>query len=244
MPMWALRLVLILLGIVFIAGVYFYTRRHPPRSRKETPSQRMEPTMRLEASQRSATTTRVSQSTRSAAAPRSESLQPGREATVNKPVPDASGSQNPGGADKGAAEAEKAPVAREEVVFSLALRLSGEGVPAERLAHQLQRLGLVLDERHIYHQPDPEGESVFSVANLFEPGVLYPLPPGSMLQGLSFFFMAEPSPATGSRFDRMLGTAYECARALGGQLEDMNHRPLTAARELELKLAAVGARSD
>jgi len=136
------------------------------------------------------------------------------------------------------------PAVREETVFSLALRLPGEGVPAERLVHELQRLGLSLDDRHIYSQPGENGEFVFSVANLFEPGVLDPLPPDARLQGLSFFFMAVPSPSTGSRLDRMLGTAYECARLLGGQLEDMNHRPLTAARELELKMAAAGARSD
>lgn len=234
--MWGLRLILILLGVAFIAGVYYYTRRHPPRSRKDAAPQRTEPTMRIDAPRRPVM--RAQAPARPAAPPLRESRERGQETAANGPgpaVPDGPGT----------GEAEKAvPVPREELVFSLALRLPGEGIPAERLLHQLQRLGLILDDRHIYHQPGPEAESVFSVANLFEPGVLDPLPAGSMLQGLSFFFMAEPSPATGNRFDRMLGTAYECARALGGQLEDMNHRPLTAARELELKLAAVGARSD
>lgn len=241
MPMWALRVVLILLGAGFVAGVYFYTRRHPPGSRKEGPAQRTEPTMRLDAPQRPVT--RAPQPARTSVPPRREARQPTRGTAAARPAPDAPGPREPAGPDKGKTDT-VVPAAREEIVFSLALRLPGEGVPAERLLHELQRLGLSLDDRHIYSQAGEDGEFVFSVANLFEPGVLDPLPPDSRLQGLSFFFMAVPSPTTGNRLDRMLGTAYECARLLGGQLEDMNHRPLTAARELELKMAAVGARSD
>ncbi len=240
--MWGLRLILILLGVVFIAGVYFYTRRHPPRSRKEPLPPRTEPTLRIDAPQRPVT--RTQPPARPAVPPARESRAQRPEAADSKP---AAGDPTPPpetSAPKKNEPGEAVPPVRKEIVFSLALRLPGEGIPAERLLHQLERLGLVLDDRKIYHQPGQDGESVFSVANLFEPGVLDPLPAGSKLQGLSFFFMAEPSPATGSRFDRMLGTAYECSRALGGRLEDMNHRPLTAARELELKLAAVGARSD
>lgn len=164
-------------------------------------------------------------------------------AAAGKPAPAPSPPQESAGSGKDRADSPQS-TDREEVVFSLALRLPGEGIPADRLLHELQRLGLSLDGRHIYSQAGEDDEFVFSVANLFEPGVLDPLPSDSRLLGLSFFFMAEPSPETGSRLDRMLGTAYECARLLGGQLEDMNHRPLTAARELELKMAAVGARSD
>ena len=244
MPMWGLRLILILLGIACVAGVYLYTRRHPPRSRKEVPPQRKEPTIRLDAARRPVN--RTSQPARETPPPRRESRQQSQGtqgAAAGNPTTDTSASRKPVGPDNGKAE-QAAPAAREEIVFSLALRLPGEGIPAERLLHLLERLGLSLDDRHIYSQADPEGGFAFSVANLFEPGVLDPLPPDSMLLGLSFFFMAVPSPVTGSRLDRMLGTAYECARSLGGRLEDMNHRPLTAARELELKMAAVGARSD
>lgn len=242
MPMWGLRLILILLGAAFVAGVYFYTRRHPPGSRKkDTPPQRREPTMRLNAPQRPVTRTQAPAPP--VASPPSEREAYRRQAAGNKPVPDTPVRSEPVTSEAGKAM-EDARASREEIVFSLALRLPGEGVPAERLVHQLRRLGLALDDRRIYSHAGPDGEPLFSVANLFEPGVLDPLSTGEKLQGLSFFFMAEPSPSTGSRFDRMLGAAYECARALGGHLEDMNHRPLTAARELELKLAAEGSRSD
>jgi len=131
-----------------------------------------------------------------------------------------------------------------EVIFSLTLRLPREGVEASRLLHHLERLGLVLSEQHIYHRVEADGKVAFSVANLFEPGTLHPLPPDSLVQGLNFFFMDVPCAATSSRFERMLGMAYECARAFNGHIEDDQHRPLTAARELDLKLRAAGARND
>ena len=203
--------------------------------------QRTEPTMRLDAPQRPVT--RTSQPPRSSTPSRPEPGQQMQGEAAGKPAPAPLPPQEPAGPGKDRADTAQS-ADREEVVFSLALRLPSEGIPADRLLHELQRLGLSLDDRHIYSQAGEDDEFVFSVANLFEPGVLDPLPSDSRLLGLSFFFMAEPSPETGSRLDRMLGTAYECARLLGGQLEDMNHRPLTAARELELKMAAVGARSD
>ncbi len=242
MPMWGLRLILILLGAAFVAGVYFYTRRHPPGSRKKERSlQRTEPTIRLDAPSRPVTRAQTQAHTGVPRPPERKEYR--RQADESKPVPDASIKAEPAAPETDKAT-EDVQAHHEEIVFSLALRLPGEGIPGERLVHHLERLGLALDERRIYSHAGPDGDPLFSVANLFEPGVLDPLSAGDKLQGLSFFFMAEPSIATGSRFDRMLGTAYECARALGGHLEDMNHRPLTAARELELKLAAVGSRSD
>lgn len=238
--MWLLRVVLILVGVAFVAGVYYYTKRHPPRGRGER-APRSEPTFRIDAPQRPVTR-------------REPPPRPVHTATdavdtsaVDMTEPEsgpAFGAVEEGEARGTGRQAPGAGSTANEVVFSLALRLPGDGVDAARVLRELERLGLRLDERNIYSQDGSGGEAVFNVANLFEPGVLAPLPPDAALRGLSFFFMAEPSPATGGRFDRMLGTAYECARALGGRLEDMGHRPLTAARELELKLAAVGTRSE
>lgn len=241
--MWLLRLILILLGAAFIAGVYYYTRRHPPRNRGER-KQRREPTFRIDAPQQPVTRRQElpphhAQAPAEALSGRTETQsEPARRRVHDGPpaLPEVENSEPVEESQEGRSTT--------QVVFSLALRLPEAGVDAGRVVHELERLGLSIDERHIYCQAGDDGSAVFNVANLFEPGVLDPLPPETSLRGLSFFFMAEPSPATGGRFDRMLGAAYECARALGGRLEDMRHRPLTAARELELKLAAVGARSD
>ncbi len=219
--MWILRLILILLGIAFILGVYFYTRRNPPRARRAQ-SVRNESSLTMQGQSASADVrTEPYVSTPDEIATPFPAAEPEPEMSA---APEETPSESP-----------------REHIFSLILRLPREGVEADRLLHHLKRLGLVLNEQHIYHRVEPGGELVFSVANLFEPGTLHPLPPDALLQGLNFFFIGVPSPATSARFDRMLGTAYECARSFGGQLEDAQHRRLTAARELELKLSAAGA---
>ncbi len=219
--MWILRLILILLGIAFIVGVYLYTRRYPPRPRR-TRKIRNEPSI-------------VLQEVQSTAEAQTESYVPIPD-EPSMPISD------PGLEPKVPEALVAGPIENDQVsIFSLILRLPREGVEAARLLRQLERLGLVLNDQHIYHRIETDGEPAFSVANLFEPGTLHPLSPDALVQGLNFFFMGVPSSATSVRFDRMLGTACECARSFGGQLEDAQHRPLTAARELELKLSAVGA---
>ena len=221
--MWTLRLILILLGIAFIAGVYVYTRRHPPRRRGKEPP-RTEPSLTLER-------TEVA---RPAAAPR-------REPSVSVSGAGAESRSREAEAEDADGPAKPREDKGDQSIFQLALRLPREGVEASRLLPHLERLGLTLDENRIYRRVESDGQVVFNVANLYEPGTLDPLPPDSLLQGLNFFFMGVPSPATSKRFERMLGMAYECARAFGGRLEDARHHPLTAARELELKLHAAGA---
>lgn len=233
--MWTLRLILILLGIAFIAGVYFYTRRHPPRKRGSDPS-RAEPSLTLERSG----------AVRAPGGPRREpsvtvpGAGPGSVPESGIEAPDRlRETENRAGPTDGREEKDEGA---EESIFQLALRLPREGVEASRLLPHLERLGLTLDDTHIYRRVESDGQAAFNVANLYEPGTLAPLPPDSRLQGLNFFFMGVPSPAVGKRFERMLGMAYECARAFGGRLEDAQHHPLTAARELEMKLRAAGAR--
>ncbi len=223
-----LRIVLIILGIAFIAGVYFYTRRHPPSGHDK--QSRAEPSLNpgiagspdAQASRSQPTAAEVGREWRPPA------------------LPDVPAVQLGAGSDVGESASE--PAGREEI-FSLALRLPDDGVPAQSLLRMLERLQLIPNEQQIYHRPGPEGESLFSAANLFEPGVLQPLGEDERLRGLVFFFQATPGADASMRFDRMLGAARECAQRFGGQVQDGAHRPLTAARELELKLAAAGAHS-
>ncbi|MGH8129001.1 MAG: cell division protein ZipA C-terminal FtsZ-binding domain-containing protein [Gammaproteobacteria bacterium] len=237
--MWILRLILILLGVAFVAGVYFYTRRHPPRAgRSETV--RSEPSLTLqEASAKADVRTEPHVSVPGESTPPLHADNPEPQL---EPESESHSDSGPG-PEVPAAPTEAQPETLRESIFSLILRLPREGAEASRVLHQLERLGLVLNDQHIYHRIEPDGELVFSVANLFEPGTLHPLQPDALLQGLNFFFIGLPSAATSARFDRMLGTAYECANRFGGQLEDAQHRRLTAARELELKLSAAGARN-
>ncbi|MGH8427019.1 MAG: cell division protein ZipA C-terminal FtsZ-binding domain-containing protein [Gammaproteobacteria bacterium] len=127
-------------------------------------------------------------------------------------------------------------------IFTVTVRLAEAGIPTATVIETLARLGFTPGEHQIYHRIDSDGTPLYSVADLFEPGILHPLPEDSHLRGLAFFFAAQPGAAAVARLDRMLGAVHECAERLGGHIEDREHHPLTAARELELKLTAAGAR--
>ncbi|HEX5313673.1 MAG TPA: cell division protein ZipA C-terminal FtsZ-binding domain-containing protein, partial [Gammaproteobacteria bacterium] len=132
------------------------------------------------------------------------------------------------------------PAASESRILSLHLRLPDSGLPAATVLDLLRELGFVPGEHQIFHRFDEDGSLLYSVADLFEPGVLHPLGEEARLRGLSFFFESRTGAAAIARLDRMLGAVYECAERLGGHIEDREHHPLTAARELELKLTAAG----
>lgn len=222
--MWTLRLVLIALGIAFVAGLYFYTRRHPPRRR----------TGRGELHDPAAT-----------ALGAREPIEPRVTLGQGPPAPEPSAPRFPHSPFEPAPDGTKAPPRAETgeaKLFALAVRLPGEGTPAGSVSQALIRLGCRSGEG-IYRYAPGGGEALYCVANLFEPGILEPLPPETRLRGLVFFFEAAPGREAGARFQRMLGAVRECAGQLHGRVEDHAHRPLTAARELEIRLAADGERN-
>lgn len=224
--MWTLRLVLIALGLVFIAGLYFYTRRHPPGRRAGR--------FGLRDPAGSALRAREQVEPRLTVTPEAENPEPAAIASgalLRYP---------------GAATAEAEPRSEPDLagakLFALSVRLPDEGTSAAIVTRTLIRLGCVPDDG-IYHYAPGGGETLYSVANLFEPGILDPLSPEVRLRGLVFFFQAAPGRETGARLQRMLGAVRDCATRLEGRVEDQLHRPMTAARELELKLAATGERN-
>ncbi|MGH8273735.1 MAG: cell division protein ZipA C-terminal FtsZ-binding domain-containing protein [Gammaproteobacteria bacterium] len=218
--MWTLRIILIVIGLLCLVGLYFYTRRHPPRGRQRPGRGGDEPAPRIEPdwSALDSSTPEPYVRQKGDEPPRA----PSGEAEV-KPAAE-SLSQSP-------------PV---EKIFTLSVKLPDEGVPATEAFGVLKHLGCTPGADGIYHCFNTSRRSLYSVADLFEPGALDP-PSAEYLRGLVFFFAAPPGPDTATLFDRMLGAARECAHSLGGSVRDAGHHPLTAARELELKLAATHA---
>lgn len=224
--MWTLRFILIALGIAFVAGLYFYTRRHPPK-RRTGGDQLRDPAG-------SALPAREQLEPRLTLLPATDDPEP-----ASRPAMAPSRSR---GDLRQAAKSSPVPAVADAKLFSLAVRLPGEGLSAASVTRTLARLGCV-PGHGIYRYAPGEGEALYSIANLFEPGVLDPLSPEVRLRGLVFFFLAPPGRETGARFQRMLGAVHECAGQLEGLIEDHAHRPLTAARELEIRLAAAGGRN-
>ncbi len=218
--MWTLRLILIALGLLFIVGLYFYTRRQQSERRRR--GTRSEPTVREPAIRVEPNWSRRPDGT--AAPVAIPSVTPETPSAPDfKPV-------------KG--EARRHTGIGEEKIFTLTVRLPDEGVAAETVTRTLAHLGCKPGVGHIYHCPGADGHPLYSVANLFEPGVLDPLPAETLLRGLVFFFTTRPGTNATLPFARMLGAAREAAERLGGRVQDDSHRPLTAARELELRLDA------
>lgn len=211
--MLMLRLILIVFGIGFLLWLYRYMRSHP----KEV-DDKHSPTDSRSESMLSDTGEDMRESTTSESAPqrdRSDLLDPVRESRVKDD--------------------------RQQRILSLSLRFSDEGLELGDLKKNLEKVGITLGTDSIYHHVNASGKVSFSVANLYEPGYLSPLPLDTIIYGVVLFFRDYPGEQASDRLDRMLGSAHELAQLVGGRLEDSSHHPLTAARTLQLKMVASGA---
>ncbi|MDZ7735992.1 MAG: cell division protein ZipA [Gammaproteobacteria bacterium] len=103
----------------------------------------------------------------------------------------------------------------------------GHAFAGPALFDSLAAAGLVLGSMGIYHDTDSHGETVFSVANLFEPGTLETDDPDNFSTRGVALFMQLPGPRDEQdAFERMLGKAEILAERLGGELHDEHHQPL------------------
>ncbi len=202
--MWELRLILILLGVVFIAAVYLFSRQkksQPHGFRRDAPS--------LGDAQ-------LPEASFDAAHVPPASSTPAREATHE---PGMAGAESGGG--------------RNSRQLILALHVAAHRHAAfagEEVLAALQFAGLRYGRYQAFHRlvKDDADQSVFSVANMVEPGVLDPgtLPQGR-IPGLTLFLLL-PGPQDGvAACADMLATARLLARRLGGEVLDESHSTLT-----------------
>lgn len=210
--MLILRLILIVIGLGFLLWLYRYTKKHPKESSERQASTAWDPK-----SISSELDIKVDDST-------------------SQPVAE-NGLRNL--SDR--FEQPQSQGDRQGCVLSVSLRFPDGGIDLMAMEDNLSKLGLTLGTDRVYHHVDAAGETAFSVANLYEPGYLSPLPPETAIHGLVFFFSDSPGEKATGRLDRMLGSAHELAHVLDGRLEDSSHHPLTAARTLQLKMRASGA---
>lgn len=98
------------------------------------------------------------------------------------------------------------------------------------LAHAFEQLSLFHGDMQIFHAYDEQGETLFSVASVIEPGYFDPqymdrcITPGVALF-LDLTRVAEPK----STFKHMLTVAYDLAQMLGGDVLDHRRERLTQA---------------
>lgn len=127
------------------------------------------------------------------------------------------------------ASAKSAPVREQGEQLILALhvmpragRFGGDAVHAA-----FQSCGLMFGRYQVYHRLDEAGRSVFSVANVVEPGALDEAALAGELTGLTLF-MVLPGPRGGvAAYADMLATSRQLAQALDGEVLDQERSTLT-----------------
>ena len=203
-----LRWLLLIVGLVVVAGIYLYTRFKPRLDRRiEGLTLRREPA--LGGAVDSAAESAHASAETAAASPPAEDSEP----------------------------APSSPIEAKIVAIRLMAR-NECGFPADKLILTMRELGLKHGEYGIFHRPceAEEKHSDFSVASLVEPGSFdltkiktetYP--------GVSIF-MRLPGRRDGVEiFDDMLTTSRSLARELDGELLDEQGSSLSVQRERYLR---------
>lgn len=127
---------------------------------------------------------------------------------------------------------ERAAVDDRLIVFYLKAP-SGQAFAGSALFEALAAAGMTLGEMGIYHDRNSHGDTIFSVANIFEPGTLdIDDPEHFSTRGVALFMqlpLAGKAMDETDAFERMLGKAEILAGRLGGELHDEHHQPLDDA---------------
>jgi cell division protein ZipA len=201
-----LRWLLLLFGLLVIAGVYFYSRREkkPTAETEPLPSARVEPTL-------------------------------GRDESPADPdASDLSGDAahaDAGDEHETPVAAEK--VAQKIVTLRLVAR-DGGSFRGDELILSLRGIGMRHGKFGIFHRYDGtnENDTIFSAASLVEPGS-FDLTniKEQELPGISLFLIL-PGPMEGAEaFDMMMSAARAVAQALNGELLDESGSTLSIQRE-------------
>ena len=201
-----LRWLLLLFGLLVIAGVYFYSRREKPAPKKTEapPSTRLEPTLGGDES----------------AVEADEGLAPADAEAADVSVED---------------ETPVAPEKMPQKIVTLRLvARDGGSFRGDELALSLRGIGMRHGKFGIFHRYDGSNEesTIFSAASLIEPGSFDMTNiKEQKLPGISLFLIL-PGPVEGAEaFDMMMEAARAVAQALDGELLDESGSTLSIQRE-------------
>jgi cell division protein ZipA len=200
-----LRWLLLLFGLLVIAGVYFYSRREKSSPEPEPlPSDRVEPTLGAGDSPAVPDTDDVGEG-----APVAE-VADGQETSVT---------------------AEKVP---QKIVTLRLVAREGGSFRADELILSLRGIGMRHGKFGIFHRYDGnnEDDTIFSAASLVEPGS-FDLTniKEQELPGISLFLILPGPIEAAEAFDMMMSAARAVAQALDGELLDESGSTLSIQRE-------------
>jgi cell division protein ZipA len=215
-----LRLIILLIGLAFIAAVYFFSRRQElakrerERTLRQTPDMEDLPEIHVD-----------------------ETLLASHEGEPWAATTPADTGPSPARAARRVEKPEPVETGRLIVLLYVVPASDGE-FPGAATQAALERAGLRFGRYKIFHRLPESGatEPLFSAANIVEPGSFErDRLIDSIVPGLSFF-MVLPGPRDGlEAFTKLLGAARQVTTALGGKLEDELHGSLTPQRIQQLR---------
>ncbi|GBE09775.1 cell division protein ZipA [bacterium BMS3Bbin12] len=211
-----LRLVLLILGALMLLGVYLWDRLRRSRTAQTTrrPASPVQPEPEPEAV--------------------AEELA-GLGALIAE---DRAGACAPCAAEPavrpaGPATRDPAPAAESKLVVLYVAAPAGARFAGADLVRAFEEEGLEYGAMRIYHRRDPAvgGATLFSVANMLEPGCFEPQQMNEFTTSGLVLLQQLPGPRPGPEaFQAMLETARRLADRFGGELRDERHNPLTHRR--------------
>lgn len=221
--MGELRLILLVAGALLVAGIWWWSRRgergdpdatQAPRARRDLrqpqPVARAEPSLDAPSARGAAAElpVRVWEPKTQPETRRDDAPEPdGEPATVRAPAFDEE---------------------RQMVLSLLVLPEHGERFLGSDVLAVLEECGLEFGAKRIFHRHEADGATLWSMANMLEPGYLEPAAlQGDYVHGLVLFAVL-PAPRPGSEtFADMLATARRMAQRLHGELADADRSSLT-----------------
>ena len=124
------------------------------------------------------------------------------------------------------------------VVSFTIMAMDGEKFSGKAVKTTLDNLDLHFGDMQIYHRytPGMQKLTLFSVANILDPGTLLPENMAAMTTPGLLIFARLPGPTNGlTLFDDLLDTAQKLAATLGGVLSDEQRHPIDDATLEEMR---------
>ncbi|NIM71334.1 MAG: cell division protein ZipA [Xanthomonadales bacterium] len=217
MDITTFRWILIILGVLIIAGIILFG--HPQKKRQPRASRRR------------------NRRTRGPQRARREPVLLDEEDAEVEPAPAGQGQLDIGVAQSTPSEPQAPPAPPPEKIVTLYLQArDNHRISGVDLLDAALKAGMVFGVRDIFHRTNDDGEIIFSMANLTEPGYFDKSAWNSLETIGVTLFMTLPGPLPAiDAWNSMLATSRRVAELLHADLLDEQHSAFTRQREGQIR---------
>lgn len=160
----------------------------------------------------------------------------GQTAPGADPMASDASEQQPAAVEETSDTRENEALAARKKIVALRLIAAGGRWPARAVVEALQAEGMAFGKYSIFHRERDDGQSIFFVANMVEPGSFdLDRLDNDSFPGISIFAVVPGAVDAPTTFDMMMATSRRLAERLSGQLQDEQGNTLTAQRVLNLR---------